>query len=367
MKIAAIHVHPLALPFRSCFPIAPMGRAHVPNLLVRILTEEGLEGQGEAAPFPGVTGETEGICLAAARELAGLVRGRDPRSWAALSREMAAFLPRNATTRSAFDMALLDLAAQAAGLPLWRFLGGERRPIPTDITLDAAEHAAAAEAARRYTAMGFRAIKVKLDGEPEEDERRLRAVAEAAGPGVALRLDACQAWDAAQAVRELGRLADLRLEFCEQPVRADALAGLRWVRERSPVPVMADEALTDAPSALALARMGAADAFNIKLSKAGGLAEAARVAAVASAAGIPCMIGSRLESRLGITAAAHFALSQDSIRFADLDGHMHHTLDPVQGGILIQDGEIHLPAEGAGLGARFPADYLADLPCSFTC
>jgi L-alanine-DL-glutamate epimerase-like enolase superfamily enzyme len=166
-----------------------------------------------------------------------------------------------------------------------------------------------------------------------------------------LRIDANQGWRRMEAVECLRDLAPFNIEFCEQPVRAGNVKALRYVSQNAPIAVMADESLFSAVDALALIEAEAAPYFNIKLSKSGGMREALRIAHIAEAGGIACMAGCMLESRLGITAAAHFALATEAVTFFDLDAFYEHSVNPIAGGVEIRHGMIEMP-EGPGIGAR---------------
>ena len=350
LAIDAIDIYRCDIRLKEPMRIATMSSEVAPNVLVRIATNEGLVGWGEASPLHAIVGETQATDCAAARELRPLLLGRNPLEIGSLAGAMERMLPHNTTIRSAFDMALHDIAAQAAGLPLYRLLGGARRPLQTDLTIFIGDPEAAGDKAREVLAQGFRIIKTKVGAAPADDLLRLRNIRAAIGEGPGLRIDANQGWTRRQAVDCLRACADLRIEFCEQPVRAGDLAGLRYVSDHAPVPVMADEALFSAADALAIIRADAAPYFNIKLSKSGGIHEALKIARVAEAGGVGCMAGCMLESRLGITAAAHLALATEAVVFCDLDSFWEHAEDPIAGGAEIRDGMVTI-GEEPGLGA----------------
>ena len=361
MRIVKVTVYkadiPLVAPFRIALGVTEVAE----NFFVRIETDEGIHGWGEGSPFPAIVGETQRICLAAARDMARLILGKDPLDIEARLREIAAFLPHNTTARSAFDMALYDILGKAAGLPLYRLFGGPRRELLTDDTIGIDSPAAMAEKARALKEKGFPAIKVKLGTTPAEDIERVRRIREAIGPDIPIRVDANQGWDRNAAVEALTGIEDLGVQYCEQPVAAGDLASMRAVREKTRIPIMADESLFDVHDALALIQAGACDYFNIKLSKSGGLHMALKIAAVAEAARVGCMVGCMSETRLALTAAAHLASARPIIRFFDLDSALTHTVDPIVGGMEYgEGGRITLP-DGPGLGAEVDPAFLEKL------
>ncbi|MBC7099535.1 dipeptide epimerase [Candidatus Bipolaricaulota bacterium] len=352
---------PLVAPFRIALGVTEVAE----NFFVKIETDEGVCGWGEGSPFPAIVGETQATCLAAARDMARLLIGKDPLDIEARLGELSSFLPHNTTARSAFDMALYDILGKAAELPLFRLFGGSPRDLYTDDTIGIDSPENMAEKARTLKEKGFRAIKVKLGTAPAEDIERVRRVREAIGPGIPIRVDANQGWDLPAAVTVLTSIEGLGVQYCEQPVAAGDLEGMREVREKTRIPIMADESLFDLYDALDLIKMGACDYFNIKLSKSGGLHMATKIAAVAEAARLGCMVGCMSETRLALTAAAHLAAARPVIRFLDLDSALTHTVDPILGGMEYREGgRIELPA-GPGLGAEVDPAFLEKLE-SFT-
>jgi L-Ala-D/L-Glu epimerase len=360
LAIDDLRIYRFDIPLKDVFTIATMSLSTAQNLLVEVRTNQGIVGWGEASPFRAIAGETQRIDIAAALELKPLLMGKNPMALRPLLDRLEAFLPHNATLKSALDMALFDVAAQACGLPLYAYLGGERREMETDLTLGIGDPAQAGEKARSFQAQGFRIIKVKLGSSDRDDRRRLANVREAVGPQTTLRIDANQGWDRIAAVRNLRAFEELEIELCEQPCRARDLQGMRYVHHHSSIPVMADESLFSAADALEIVRQDAAAYFNIKLSKSAGIHRAQQIAHVAEASFRPCMMGCMSESRLGITAAAHFASAHPIVRFFDLDSCLEHAENRILGGIEYQGGVITIP-EAPGIGAHPDPDYLRTL------
>lgn len=358
LTVESVDIFKADIGFHEPFRIAIMEIPSAQNVFVRINAGGGLYGLGEASPTAGITGETQATNLAAAPDLARMLIGRDPLDIAERMGAIERFLVDNGTLRSAFDMALYDLAGKVAGLPLYALLGGGRRRFWTDNTIGLDTPERTVEKALRYKAEGFSAIKVKVGTTVEEDVRRVRSVREAIGPGLPIRIDANQGWDVPAAVAVLRAVEPFGVEYCEQPVPHWDLDGMRRVRERTAVPIMADESLFDHRDAVELARRGCCDYFNIKLAKCGGIRTALKIDAVAEGAGIACMLGSMSETRLGLSAAAHVVSARPNIRFADLDTWFLHKEDPVTGGITYDAGHITLP-EAPGHGADLDPVFLA--------
>jgi len=361
IKITAVEIYPFDVRMREPFRIASMVSTVSANVLVHIITDAGLDGWGEASSLHAIAGETQGTNIAAARDLRPLLIGCNPLEIGPIVAALGRFLPHNTTIRGAFDMALHDIAARAAGLPLWRFLGGRRRPLETDLTIPIGNPADAGARARAALDLGFRIIKTKVGVSPAEDRRRLEGIRSEVGRDPVLRIDANGGWRRLDAVRTLRAIADLGIEFCEQPVAGRDIEGLRIVSESQPIPVMADESLFSPADALELVRARAVPAFNIKLSKSAGIRDGLAIARIAETAGIDCMVGCMLETRLGLTAAAHLALAAENVVFLDLDAHYEHAEDPILGGMRVEKGMVEVPEE-PGLGARPDPVRLAGIP-----
>ncbi|MGA0558878.1 mandelate racemase/muconate lactonizing enzyme family protein [Larkinella sp. VNQ87] len=359
MKITQIDIFKYNIPLKAPIAISLGTIENARNLLIRIQADE-LTGWGEGSPFWMIVGETQETGFAAARDFANLLLGQNALDLEGNLNRLDAYLPHNPTIKSAFDMALYDLAAQAAGLPLYAFLGGERFTIVTDETIYLNLPERMADDARRIQAQGGLAIKVKLGTNARDDIRRVEAIRAAVGDGIPIRTDANQGWDYVTALNVLRTIQDWNIEYCEQPVKHWAIADLKRLRQHTTVPIMADESLFNHRDALRLAQEEAVDYFNIKLSKSGGIFNAQKINAIAEAAGIPCMIGCMSESRLAMTAKAHFASARRNVRFYDLDAPFEHAADPVLGGITYRGYEIELP-ETPGLGAVCDETFLAGL------
>jgi L-alanine-DL-glutamate epimerase-like enolase superfamily enzyme len=359
-KITGVEIYLFDLPLAAPFRIAIGEMTAANDILVRVHTDQGITGLGEACPFPPITGETQAANAAAAVAIRDMVVGRDALAADRLLRRVGPIVHSNPSAVAAYDMAFFDILGQAAGLPLYRLFGGDRRTFETDITvgLDAPE--AMAREAARFLDLGYRTIKAKVGLDPDEDAARVRAVREAVGPDVRLRIDANQGWTVPQAIDALRKMEKFRVQFVEQPVVASDTSGLRTVRNQSPIPVMADEACFLPPDAIRLIRAEACDYFNIKLMKAGGILNAVRIAHVADAAGMKCMVGCMLESKVALTAAAHVVASQDNVVYADLDGNAEHTADPVAGGFTIKGGMLTL-TDKPGLGCDVDPAFLGAL------
>jgi L-alanine-DL-glutamate epimerase-like enolase superfamily enzyme len=229
--------------------------------------------------------------------------------------EIDGFLKNNSQIRAAFDIALHDIAAKAANMPLYRFLGGSGRPMQTCLTIAIGAPDEMARKASNAVQSGFGIVKIKLGTSATEDIERVRAFEKQLAKGHTSRR--CESGlDVPTGLSVLNAIHELEIEYCEQPVPYWNLAALKSIHDRSPVPIVADEAVFDHHDAFKVLSEDAADYVNLKLSKSGGIRTGRKVASVVDAAGKLCMIGCMMESRLGLTAAAHLASSMSHFRFS---------------------------------------------------
>lgn len=357
MKITQISLYRYDIPLKAPIAISLGTIENARNILVEIKTDESITGWGEGSHLWMIAGETQASGLAAADDMARLLIGRDPLDIEGCVNTLTRYLPAHPTTRSAFDMALYDIAAKTAGMPLYQFLGGAKKTLVTDETIYINTPERMVEDALRIQEKGAEAIKVKLGTNLNDDIARVAAIRKAIGDKTPIRTDANQGWDVVTATGVLRAIGDWNVQYCEQPVKRHDIAGLRQIRQKTTVPIMADESLFDAHDAIRLVREEAVDYFNIKLSKSGGIFEALKINAIGEAAGIPCMIGCMSESRLALTANAHFASSRQNVRFYDLDACFEHAEDPVYGGITYNGYQIELP-DAPGIGAEIDSAFL---------
>ncbi len=336
------------------------------NLVVKIHTDSGMVGTGEASPLVHIIGEMQASQFELAKYLAGIIKGKDPLAIEQRINDLDKSLPGNPCLKSAYDMALYDLLAKEANMPLYQLLGGENsREIITDMTVYLGSPAKMADQALKYKKDGFPVIKVKLGGGMDQDIERIKKIREAVGDEIPLRIDANQGWDPVTAVRILKSLEKFKIEYCEEPIPHWNNRELVNVRNQSPIPVMADESMYDHRDALRLATMGACDYFNIKLAKTGGIHHALKVMAIAEAAGIKCQVGGMSESRFAMTALAHLATAREIITFYDIDSPLSHAEDPVTGGIVLEEGGRWKLPDEPGIGADFEEDFLEEMEQTF--
>jgi len=356
LRIKRIEIYKADIPFHEPFRIAIMEITCAQSIFIKIITDKGIYGMGEANSYWGITGETQSINIAAAADLAKLLIGKDPLNIEERTREMNKYLAYNSTIRSAFDIALYDIAGKTAGLPLYALLGGGKRSFWTDNTIGLGDPEAVAKKAVDYMNQGFKAIKVKLGTTRELDVARISSIRKAIGGILPIRIDANQGWDYRTAVTTLKALEPFGIEYCEQPIAHWDYENLRRIRQNTTIAIMADESLFDHHDAYKLAAGGCCDYFNIKLAKSGGIYNALKINDVGESAGIKCMVGCMTETRLGLSAGAHLVSARPNIQYADLDGYLFMKEDPIIGGAQYNIGEITItdtPGHGADVDPAF--------------
>ena len=324
MKITAVHVDTLELDYEEPFVIASSALSAGPCDLVRVETDEGFVGYGEACPAYEFTGDTLWTVQDVIGEYLGpSVLGKDPFDVEAIVHcwERELYSVGNQAARAGLEMALWDLQGKALGRPLCDLVGGRTRDGLTEVIAlgwDEPEELAA----KTHAACGFgiTVFKIKVGDAPERDEQRVAAVRDAAGPQARITVDANQGWwDAKTAVAAIRRLEPYRIELAEQPVRMDDLAAARFVREHVDVPIALDESVRGPREALAAVGAGACDVIVVKLMKTGGILNALRVNAIAEAAGVTVMMGNMGESSLGLAAHFHLTVALANAVHCDAD------------------------------------------------
>ncbi|MBS7563701.1 dipeptide epimerase [Mucilaginibacter sp. Bleaf8] len=355
--IKHIDIYRFSIPMEP-FTIATGTMHYAQNVLIRIHTDAGFDGVGECSAFPMITGETQETCLAMARDFAQLWVGKDALDIPARLQQLHDFAAGNYTIKSAFDMALYDIAAKNERLPLYQFLNGKKREVETDITIGIADPSAMAQKAVAFKENGARILKIKLGKDARQDVERISEIRAAVGPDIKIRIDANQGWSFDDAVYALQRMGNANIEFCEQPMRTWNNDRLPELRRLSPVKIMADESVYTHHDARLQIMSQSCDYINIKLAKSGGLHEALKIQDLAAQNRIPCMMGGMLESRIAVSAQLHLVYACTNIQFYDMDTCMlGHLEDPCLGGVTYKGYFLDI-ADKHGIGADADPAFL---------
>jgi len=322
MGIQQIEVYPVTLAYKEPFRIAPGASTESHNVVVKIITDYGVVGWGESSPSERVTGETAETVIKTLDKIAPKLIGLCPLRVEQDVEVMDSIVEGNPAAKAAIDIALYDILGKTARKPLFMLMGGYRTEVLTDITLGIKSPREMAGDAVEAVKKGFKALKVKVGVNPTEDVECIKRIREAIGDNVQMRIDANQGWTPKQAIKVLNEIEKFDIQFAEQPVPSEDIKGLMEVKKKSPIPIMADESVHSPEDAMRLIQAEAVDLINIKLMKSGGILKAIKIAAIAEAARIPCMIGCMGESEIGIAAGAHLAAAVKNIQYADLDSDL---------------------------------------------
>ena len=359
LSIRQIELYKLSIPLIEPF-ITSLGREdNAENVVVKIITEEGITGFGECSPYMPINGESQDTCFIVGQYFAKALKGKDPLDIGGCISLMDSVIYGNTSIKSAFDIALYDIASQHAGMPLYQFIGGKNdKTIITDYTVSIGEPEKMAADAVKIKEQGYPAIKVKLGKNGKKDVERIKAIREAVGNKIPVRIDANQGWKVKEAIETLQALSVYDIQHCEEPIARWKYLQLPKVKKHSPIPIMADECCSDEHDAERLIELKACDYFNIKLGKSGGIYKGLKMVRRAEEAGIHLQIGAMIESRLAMTAFAHFSLCSPLIQHFDFDTALMLREDPVTGGIQYKaNGVVEVP-ETPGLGAKIDERWL---------
>lgn len=359
MNITRLETIPVNVPLKPGLMTKTAHGEHVtsPYVILRVHTDEGIVGLGEATLSPRWSGETSPGCVAAIDGLiAPALVGQDPTQITRLRRTIDSVMKLNPFTKSAVEMALWDIAGKARGISVSDLLGGRLRDrLPLKMVVGAFPTPTAVALAKRFLDRGVRHLKVKVGLDPQADVERVHAVRECAGPDISIGIDANQGWSLPVARQMLRALDDCHLSFIEQPIAAHDLAGLAELRALTPVPIMADESVFTLNDAWRLAHPRAADILSVYPGKHGGLAATVEIAHMAAAAGLDCSIGSNLELGIGTAAMLHVAAALpaiDSARYpGDFIGPLYHETDLLRRPLALGPVEAVVPT-GPGLGVE---------------
>ena len=358
MKIKNIEVGTIAIPLVTPFKTALRTVNVLESIVVRVTTESGMVGYGETAPTEAITGDSRRSILSALEVISHCMIEERIENKERLLSIVHDTVEQNFNAKSAMEIALYDLWAQIAGVPLYRYLGGEKSQFKTGITISLNPKEIMVADALAAVENGFDSLKIKLGDDPIEDISRVEAIHWAVGKHISLKLDANQGWSPKETVRFLVELEkkEITIQLIEQPVKREDFEGLKYIKERSTTPILADESIFSPEDARALLEMQAVDLINIKLDKCGGISKALEIADICGEYGVACMIGCMLEGAISVGAAAHMASARaETVTLYDLDAPILCKDSPVIGGAVFEGSDICL-SEKSGLGIKSVED-----------
>lgn len=352
MKIKEIAFEKLVIPMNCEFRIAFGVVSSSTSVIVKIVADNGLVGYGEAAPFSFVTGENcETVIHTLDMFRKGLV-GMDAMNIEGIHAAMDGMTAYNTSAKCAVDIALYDLYGKLCEQPTYKVLGGYSGTVQNDITIGINSVEQMVSEAQENVANGYHILKVKAGMDVNKDIEVMARIREAVGPEIRLRVDANQGYSVADGIFAAKNMVFSGVEAIEQCLKAWDIDGHALIRQQANgVRIMLDESVHAPQDAMKIARSNAADMLNIKLMKCGGLYRAMQINAVAEAAGMSCMVGCMMETKIAITAGLSLVAAKKNITDADCDSFMFFK-DPemgMPGGYTI-DGDMFTLSEDPGLG-----------------
>jgi o-succinylbenzoate synthase len=353
MIIEQIETFRIAVPLIKPFKTALRTVTTAESIFVKITCDNGISGWGEAPPTVVITGDSlSSIESAIQHVFKPFLLKKNLLNYESIFQGLKGLMVGNSSPKAAVDMALYDCLSQFCKLPLYQFLGGHKKQLETDFTVSVNGPEEMGEDAVSYIQKGFNVLKVKVGKDDiAVDIERIREIRRRVGMDIKIRLDANQGWTEKDAIRAIRKLEDtgLEIELVEQPVKANNIEGLKQVTDAVDTPIMADESVFTPKQAFQVLKTRSADLINIKLMKAGGIYQAQMINQLAETCGVECMVGSMIETRLGITAAAHLAASKQNLTRFDFDAPLMLAKEIVEGGIRYNGRVITMP-DAPGLG-----------------
>lgn len=355
MKITSIDAIPVEVPKTRPFVSALGSFATARSGIVRVQTDEGIEGLGEIDLL--WHGGGASLCPDIATRIGPALVGQNPMDIVHvhhLLTELLQFGYHTQTVRAALDMACYDITGKKLGVPLYVLLGGKARDrIELSMSIHMAPLAEMIHQAHQFIEQGFRTVKVKVGVDPEADITVVRELRRSLGDGLQIRIDANMGWRSRkEALEMIRRLSEFRILSVEQPLPPHDLDGLAYLRDHSDVPIMVDETVWTLEDAWRVIRAGAADIINVYVVESGGIAQALKIFHLAEAANIECAIGSMPEFGFGTAAQAHLGVAVPHLRHpSDVTGVLYQGDDLIISPLRIQDGFIY-PPEAPGLGVH---------------
>lgn len=361
MKISRVDIFPLRVPLKGLFRNSRLARDSQESVVLRLRTDEGFTGLGNIDHDPGYSEESFGESLTAVRKLADAVIGLDPLNIVAVLHRMEQVMPGCLDAKAAIEMALYDLKGKALGVPVYSLLGGKlREEIDLNGWIGALPPEEAAREAKGWLDRGFRSAKVKVGSGVEQDRDRVRAVREAVGNRMSLRVDANEAYSVEDAIRLGKALAPYDLSLFEQPVSRRDLDGLGKVRRQVAMPVMADEAILGPETLIAVIKKEAADIVKVKVMKQGGIYRTVQMIQMAEAAGLRCVIGHGFGLAINTLAEIHVAASCENVMDGcEFVGPLKIQKDVVRKPLQMEGGKVRVPQD-SGLGAEVDEEKLRE-------
>lgn len=353
MRITGLEIRTISIPFKQPYQTSRARTVSCDHVILAMQTDTGIVGYGEGAPLRSeFDSPMEAIAVCIEKYLGPAVLGLDPQNVAHLHAVMDKALCGNEYAKATLDMAAYDVFGKALGLPVYALLGGKYRSrVPLTKSIGAKDAESTRAEANEIVRKGFKVVKFKGSGNPQEDIARVKAIREAVGPDMPIRIDPNAGYVGVDvALKALRAMEPYGLELIEQPLPRWDIRGMAHLCRALDTPVMADESVFTIRDAAMLFKEEAADVLNVKHQKAGGIYRAMQIAGLAECANIPIIIGASLETGVGQSASVHLAVACRTMRYpCDLRTPLNLVEDILKKPLPIEAGEVICP-EGPGLG-----------------
>lgn len=353
MKITDMKMEKFFIELTEPFRVAFAKVSHTVSILVKIETDEGYTGYGEAAPFAPVTGETADGTMEVLKMFRQGLIGMDPMDIEKAHAMMDGLIHGNGSAKCAVDIALYDLMGKRLGQPVYRLLGGYQNEVQNDITIGIGAPEKMAETAGHFVDdLGYRILKIKAGIDPDADLRALSLIRQKVGDKIRIRVDANQGYDLPTASYVLEEMKKYGVEAVEQCLPDWDIDGAAALHSRaSGIRLMLDESVHTPRDAARICKAQAADILNIKLMKCGGLYRGAQISGIAESFGLTCMVGCMMETKIAITAGLSLVAAKKNITEADCDSFLYYKDgDTGMAGGFERKNDLFLLSDRPGLG-----------------
>ena len=331
MKIKEVQIYQIEMPLKEPFIIAYTSYETMPAIIIKMTTDTGIVGYGESVPDEHVTGESVYTVFTALKHhLIPAILDEDPRNIKEIHKIMNQALVQNGAAKAALDIACYDILGKVSNLPIYSLLGGRKKTEPMIArVMSILEPEVLARQAKEALDEGYKEIKMKLGTDPNKDVARVKAVREAIGNQMLIRVDVNQGWETVQVAKQtIKRLEPYDISWVEQPIKQGDVSMFRRLRKSTEIPLMADESMVTEQNLRTLIEDESVDYVNIKLMKSGGIYPVYNLATQAELFGISCQIGSMVESSIASAAGFHVALSKDNIVSTEISGPTKFIKEP---------------------------------------
>lgn len=364
MHITKVNIIQIDIPLKEPFIISYQEFETMPAIIVKVHTNEGITGYGESVPDEHVTGESvHSVAAALKQQLVPAILDTDPTNIQLIHKKMNQALVYNGAAKAAIDIACYDILGKQAQLPVYKLLGGRKEtPLTIPRVLSIFEPEVLKKQAEEAVKEGYQELKMKLGTTPKKDVARVKAVREAVGPSILIRVDVNQGWQTVQIARQtMKQLEPYDVTWVEQPIRQMDVSLFKQLSHRVEQPLMADESMVTPQNLRTFIEDQSVDYINIKLMKSGGIYPAYQLATQAELFGIACQIGSMVESSIASAAGFHVAAAKENIISTEISGPTKFTEEI--GDLTYDLPAVHLPSR-PGLGIDINENQLKKLTIS---